>query len=177
MNNKDIDPTKTEGIIITYTGKWFNVFNPDLKAINIRDIAHALSLQCRWSGHTKFHYSIASHSLWVSKNLVTKQDKLAGLCHDFSEAYLVDIPRPIKMYFSQYKEIEDNLMKCISQVFGFEYPMNKKVKEMDNQALRWEWNKFILEDDKWNKNLKYKYFICPKLIEKKIINEFYKLTK
>src|SRR5271156_4912831 len=79
--------------IQTFTGKKFYPFNPKPQDIDIRDIAHALSNICRFTGHTKRFYSVAEHSRNVAK-LVPAHMKLQALLHDASEAYLCDIARP-----------------------------------------------------------------------------------
>ena len=161
--------------IITFSNKYVNLINPTPEMFNIKDIAHSLSLQCRWTGHVKIPYSIAQHSLWVCNKLEDK-NKLSGLMHDASEAYISDISRIVKEYLPRYKEIEDNLMKVIANKFGFEYPMNQIVKKLDDDALMWEWNKFILPDDHWYSNWKYK-FVTRKQIEQRFLNKFNELTK
>ena len=130
--------------IRTFTGIYINVFEPKIEDIDIRDIAHALSNQCRFGGHLPQFYSVAQHSLVVSK-LLNGSDELVGLLHDASEAYLLDIPSPIKKKLSNYKEIEDGLMKVISKKFGFEYPLNENVKKADAVALQNEWDYVMLE--------------------------------
>lgn len=48
------------------SGTKFNYLEPDFSQITIEEIAHSLSLQCRYIGHTKFHYSVALHSVLCS---------------------------------------------------------------------------------------------------------------
>src|SRR6478752_7418281 len=107
-----------EPVIRTFTGKWMDVFSPTPEMICIEDIAHALSLMCRFGGHTPTLYSVGQHSIHVSK-LVGNKHKLAALLHDASEAYFMDIPRPIKKKVLEYGPIEDKLMKVIAEKFGF----------------------------------------------------------
>jgi hypothetical protein len=109
--------TKKNSWIETYTGKKFNVFEPDIKAINIIDIAHALSMCTRFNGHLHQYYSVAEHSIYVSE-LVPKEFALAGLLHDASEAYLSDIPRPIKAMIPEVKLIENKVMTLIFKKYG-----------------------------------------------------------
>lgn len=133
--------------IRTYTGIYMNVFEPTPEMISIEDIAHSLSMQCRFGGHLPFFYSVAQHSLVVSK-YVSKENKLAALLHDASEAYLMDIPRPIKMRLPDYKDIEDNLMKKIAEKFGFEYPLCDEIKKADDAVLQLEWDILMIGEYK-----------------------------
>src|ERR1700722_9509595 len=89
----------TRDYITTYTGKIFRPLHPDAVDICIEDIAHALSMQCRFTGHSREFYSVGDHCLWVSDvaaELGRPEDALWGLLHDASEAYLHDIASPIK---------------------------------------------------------------------------------
>lgn len=79
----------------TYTGKRFVLASPDAAAVCIDDIAHSLSLQCRFNGHTREFYSVAQHSLLVA-SLLPGRAALYGLLHDASEAYTGDIVTPVK---------------------------------------------------------------------------------
>ena len=133
----------TPNCIRTHTGIYMNVFEPSLEMIQIEDIAHALSHQCRFGGHLPNFYSVAQHSVLCSR-LVDKQYQKQALLHDASEAYLLDIPRPIKHRLDNYKEIEDNLMRLIAQKFGFKYPLEQPIKQVDEEMLQFEWNHLML---------------------------------
>lgn len=116
--------------IQTYTGSKVNPLDPDPKTINIRDIAHALSNICRFTGHSSKFYSVAEHSYYVS-TLVPQEYALHGLLHDASEAYLCDIAHPIKPYIRDYAEIENNLLDVIFKKFGLSAGIPKVVEEVD----------------------------------------------
>ena len=79
----------------TYTGKKFYPYDPRPEQICIEDIAHGLSMLCRFAGQCRFFFSVAEHSIAVA-HLLPANLKLFGLLHDASEAYLVDLPRPVK---------------------------------------------------------------------------------
>jgi uncharacterized protein len=128
--------------IRTYTGKYVDVFNPTPDMICIEDIAHALSNTPRFGGHLKHFYSVAQHSLSCAKCM--DDYKLEALLHDASEAYLTDMPSPIKKKMPQYQEIEDNLMKVIAEKFGFQYPLPDEVHRIDKQMLDSEWRLLVL---------------------------------
>lgn len=144
VNSKRTENLFTPDCIRTVTGHYVNVFDPDPATICIEDIAHALSHQCRFGGHLPQFYSVAQHSIFCA-DLASDDHKLAALMHDASEAYLLDIPRPVKLKLSNYKEIEDGLMKLIAAKYGFEYPFHANIKEVDEKMLRIEWNTLMLE--------------------------------
>lgn len=141
-----MDPLFAGRLIRTYNGHYFDVFNPNPDQIDIEDIAHSLSLLCRFAGHIKSFYSVAEHSIWVAEK-VSKKHALAALLHDASEAYLVDIPKPIKDEIPHYLEIEKDLMSVISKKFNFEFPLSEEVKTYDREALVFEWENKVLSDN------------------------------
>lgn len=85
--------------IPTVSGEAFDLANPDAAQVDICDIAHALSLQCRFAGHVREHYSVATHSMHVATSLahLGAEAQLAGLLHDAHEAYMGDIVGPLKL--------------------------------------------------------------------------------
>jgi len=127
--------------IRTFTGIYINPFTPDSDKICIEDIAHALSQIPRFGGHLPGFYSVAQHSIEVSYQV---KDKLTGLLHDASEAYLYDIPKPLKFRMPEYIKAEKRLMALISDKFGFKFPLPKDVKLIDRVQLEWEWNTLML---------------------------------
>jgi uncharacterized protein len=125
--------------IQTYSGRRFNPTKPNPDAIVIQDIAHALSMQCRFSGHCQKFYSVAQHSVLVS-HVCNFDDALWGLMHDASEAYLVDVPRPLKQsgLFNAYLEFEDRMQKAICKRFGLPEKEPPSVKRADTILLATE---------------------------------------
>ena len=123
--------------IQTYTGRRFTPLRPKMEAIDIRDIAHALSLLCRFNGHCRAFYSVAEHSLRVSRVL---PDELAlwGLLHDAAEAYLTDLPRPVKRQIPQYDEMEDHLLRAVARRFRLPWPVPEEVYAVDTRLLATE---------------------------------------
>jgi len=105
--------------MLTYTGKCIDVLNFQPQDICIEDIAHSLSMICRYVGHVRFFFSVAYHSVLVSE-LCTPQQKLAALLHDASEAYLSDIASPLKEtpVFAEYRALEYKIQSMINKVFG-----------------------------------------------------------
>ena len=133
------------GYIETYTGKKFFPLDPRVDDIVIDDIAHALSHQCRFSGHTARFYSVAEHCVRVSEYIEKRgYDRTAqmwGLMHDASEAYLVDLPSPLKALDglgSAYRIAERNLMLVICERFGLPAVQPECVTEADLRLLATE---------------------------------------
>lgn len=120
--------------ITTFTGKKFYFLAPTPDMVDLEDIAHALSNLCRFGGHTKKFYSVAQHSYLVSAQC-NPENALAGLLHDATEAYLVDIPKPIKGFLTNYVEIENNLYKAIAAKFKLPAELPADVHEADTRML------------------------------------------
>jgi hypothetical protein len=132
----------------TFLGKHVHPLCPSADEIDIEDVAHSLSLTCRFVGHTDGFYSVAQHSVLVSE-LVPAQDSLWGLLHDASEAYLCDLPAPIKRdpAMAIYRTAEDRLMVCIAHKFGLPPEMPKSVIAADKLALATEFRDVTTVDD------------------------------
>lgn len=126
--------------IQTYTGKAFFPLEDHPGVIDIRDIAHALSMQCRFNGHCRAFYSVAQHSVHVSQ-VVPPEFALWGLLHDAAEAYLSDMPRPVKQQMPAFSELENKLLETILNQHGLEmHPdgMPPEVRLADERLLMTE---------------------------------------
>jgi hypothetical protein len=127
----------SEAWIETYCGLRFDTLDPQPEMIDIRDIAHALSQLCRFTGHTKFPYSVGQHSIHCSY-LTPVEDALWALMHDASEAYIGDMNRPLK-HFSEagkhYQKVEERIMTAICNKFGLSVVEPKSVTVADNQMV------------------------------------------
>jgi hypothetical protein len=123
--------------IQTFTGKKFDPVEAGVELIDIRDIAHSLSMQCRFNGHCRSFYSVAEHCVRVSK-ILTGTNALWGLLHDAAEAYVSDLPRPVKARLPQFVEIEDRLLQKIIGHFHLPWPMPAEVCAADDQLLATE---------------------------------------
>lgn len=131
--------------IQTVSGRRFNPLDPDPSEIDIGDIAQALANQCRFGGHAHSYYSVAQHSCLVS-DLVEERggDECAtlwALLHDASEAYLVDLPHPLKHRSELgrlYAVAEDRLQAAICERFDLPPEPPPLVKQVDRALLATE---------------------------------------
>lgn len=103
--------------LLTYSGREFDLIDPQPDMIDLIDIAHGLANECRFSGQCRFYYSVAQHSVLVSQN-VPPEFAFEALMHDASEAYLKDIPRPLKQLLPDYRAIEQRVEAVIRYRFG-----------------------------------------------------------
>ncbi|ALA16115.1 MULTISPECIES: hypothetical protein [unclassified Chelatococcus] len=118
----------------TYTGRQFWPLDPRPDDVDIDDIAHALGNLCRYNGHCRAFYSVAEHSVLVAER-ASPPNKLAALLHDAAEAYLCDLPRPVKRSVSGYAEAEEAVERAIAAKFGVPHPWPAEVKDLDNRIL------------------------------------------
>jgi len=123
----------------TFSGKKFRPLSPDPALIDIRDIAHALAMQARFGGFTETFYSVAEHSFRCSY-IVPEADALSALLHDAGEAYLKDLPGPIKHArgMEAYREAEDNVMAAVNIAFQLPSPRPESVTVADHVMVHTE---------------------------------------
>lgn len=134
-----IPPNRTDhNYIRTLSGRKFWPLNPRPEDVDINDIASALSLMCRYNGHLPYLYSVGQHSL----NVFYHSGLRWGLLHDATEAYLPDVPRPIKSGLPFFKEIEQRLHDVIAEHFGLDSDSVHCTKRADNEVLQWEYKHF-----------------------------------
>jgi len=134
-------------IIDTASGVRLDLDNPRAEDIRIEDIAGGLSKVCRFGAQPLEYYSVAQHALLVQR-LVAEAGHpelaLVALHHDSHEAYVCDIPKPLKNKISAindaYEAVCDELDLVIAEAFGFEWPEQgsseqRVIKCADRQAL------------------------------------------
>lgn len=172
----------------TYTGVQFFPMDPRPEEIVIEDIAHALSMQCRFGGHCQQFYSVAQHSVRVSHAMDRVHGyrevhglATAALLHDAAEAYLVDVPRPVKVELREYAGMEDRLMKVIAQKFGFQWPLPPEVHELDDDQLWAEMRDLFPTDPRWSNLPKPReteriYCLSQRAAELRFLERFTELT-
>lgn len=144
MRNRD-------GQIVTFSGLLVCPFELRPEDVLIEDIAHALSNICRYTGHTSDFYSVAQHCLILSYR-VPIEHAMTALLHDASEAYLVDVPSPLKPYFPNYREREAAIEQVIAERFGLPYPWPGIIKELDVEARGHEVRQLFPQGPAWERN-------------------------
>ncbi len=114
----------------------FRISPDDIQA---EDIAASLSKLCRFGGHCRRFYSVAEHSVLLWQHGVVQElspvEQLCLLLHDGSEAYMCDLPRPIKHHLPQYQELEERVQQVVALKFGLPYPFPAIVHEYDGRIL------------------------------------------
>lgn len=125
----------------TYSGKMIDPLSPKESDICIEDIAHALANQCRFGGHCREFYSVGQHSCMCAYVAMLRgvSNVALALMHDAAEAYLVDLPRPIKARMPLYAEAESAWFSAIASRFGIDVEADKEeVMRIDDQMLATE---------------------------------------
>lgn len=157
-----------EPYVQTFTGTNFTFTKPRVKDIHIEDIAHSLSMQCRFNGHTRLFYSVAEHCINVAR-LVPNEFKLEGLLHDASEAYITDIATPVKRLLPDYHQLENIVQASVRHHFGLPVKDSSVVVDADKASLVAEAKKLLpIDDDHWIYDERYqvpltldeKYVMC-----------------
>lgn len=127
--------------IATYTGRKFHLLDPHPDEVDIRDIAHSLSMLCRYTGHVRRFYSVAEHCVRLARHPMqpwegeSREFRADLLMHDATEAYLSDISRPLKSLLPEYQRIERRAWRTIAEKFGLAVDPPVEVKVWDKRIL------------------------------------------
>lgn len=122
-------------MIKTRSGGYLDFLEPDPDTIQIEDIAHSLAYEGRWANQSKVFYSVAEHCVQLS---YMSENPKEALMHDAAEAYMRDIPAPLKDILPKYKWLETKLTRVIFQKFGLNH-IPKEVHELDKELANLEW--------------------------------------
>jgi len=120
----------------TFTGRAFDLLEPDPASVNIMDIAHSLSQQCRYTGHTTRHYSVAEHSILVAMYAEHAQKRTTreifhALMHDAGETYTGDISTPVKVAVPEIRTFCAKIDGVVLGAFGLPADKPEWLDEID----------------------------------------------
>jgi len=139
------DRAEAEAAIGTRSGQELRPFDPRPQDVTLPDIAHATANVCRASGQSDVFYSVGLHSLYVSRDLQRRGEsprtQLYGLLHDASEAYVADVPGPLKRHLPNYRRAEERVQSAIWAAFDLPEPSETAwaaVKRADDRLQRYE---------------------------------------
>jgi hypothetical protein len=145
--------------IATLSGTPFYIEEMNIEDIPLNDIAHALSMNCRYNGHISRHYSVAEHSVIIADILklqgASREVCLQGLMHDVSEAFIPDIPRPFKGEITGFQEYEEQLLVKVALAYDFYYPFDDRVLYLDRNIVRNEAEQLFPNPPHWVQGYDY----------------------
>lgn len=149
--------TQTKSSITTASGKFFDILKPEEYEYDIEEIATALSNLCRYTGHVNTFYSVAEHSVLVSR-IVPEKLALAGLLHDASEAFLGDVSSPLKALLPEYKEIERRVQRAIANAFDLGDSLDHPAVHEADKRMYWQERQSVanngVRDTLWHQDLR-----------------------
>jgi 5'-deoxynucleotidase YfbR-like HD superfamily hydrolase len=155
MAEPDRAPPAPGPYVQTVSGRWVNPFDPEPSQLDAGDIARALANQCRFGGHSRAFYSVAQHSVIVSEVVERRggdaEDVFAALMHDATEAYLGDMPHPLKhrsALGAAFRTAEEHLEQAIRDRFAIR-PDVAEIKRVDRALLATERRAFSAEEWHW----------------------------
>ncbi len=170
-------------VIRTYRGINFDLLEPTVDMIDIRDIAHGLANKCRFSGFTREYYSVAQHSIHVSQRCL--EYPMHGLLHDAAEAYLTDLPTPVKKLCPKFKGAEEAILALIlvkyTQGWNWASKMPDEVHEADRRMLSTEAFQLINGDHEYWPSFNATAYemtldpLCPRVAEQLFLTTFERL--
>jgi hypothetical protein len=132
-------PVRTGDWMITHSGRRFWPLDPRPTEIDFRDIAHALSLICRYGGHVRRFYSVAEHSVLMARWFLERGDftwARYALLHDGPEAYIGDMVRPLKGSMTLFRSVDRQIERAIFLRAGLGAdPLPPEVKAADEAIL------------------------------------------
>lgn len=151
--------------MVTSSGRAVPLVRTPAVAISVRDIAAHLSKICRFAGATRVFYSVAQHSVLVSTLMAEHgpAGRLYGLLHDAHEAYVGDIPQPVKHLLNHalglggewlpLSDLVSDLDAAIHAAAGLAWPpspaMRKAIDHADMRAVATERRDLIADCPMW----------------------------
>lgn len=134
--------------ILTADGEYFDFEAPDPALFTLHAIATGLANTCRFGGQCWPFYSVAEHSIWVSR-IVPEEFALHALFHDAAEAFIVDMPKPLKEMLPDYKALERRFEAVLFPALGLPIDMPPEIKKADRVMLATEQRHLMKNNDDW----------------------------
>jgi len=134
IEDERVDLVVAKTSIMSNSGIKIDYLSPTEDMFRIQDIATGLSNVARFTGQTSWHYSVSQHSVLGSRKFKDPWKAMGFLLHDAHEAYMQDLPSPLKALLPRYKEIAANMQRVIEQKFGIHETMtihHDEMKEVD----------------------------------------------
>lgn len=154
MSQKPGELPATDVTLNTQSGREITPLRPEAAQITVEDIASGTARVCRCSGQTEHFYSVALHSIYVSEDLDRTghppRTQLLGLLHDAAEAYIADVPGPVKTQLPRYREIEEGIQEAVHEAFDLEPPTRAEaaaIEAADTRLRRYELPTLLPETD------------------------------
>lgn len=132
----------------TVSGRQFWPLDPRPEELDLSDIAHALSMLCRFNGHCREFYSVAEHSVRVSLECPPEHARW-GLLHDAAEAYIGDMIRPLKRSMPHYRAAETRIVRAIADRWNLDLPIPEAVHRADLRLLYTERRDLMVLEHPW----------------------------
>jgi hypothetical protein len=137
--------------ILTADGNYFDFERPDPNHVTIKSVARGLANTCRFAGQCARFYSVAEHSVLLSKMVSIRGNHIEriGLLHDAAEAFILDMPKPLKEMLPDYKAVESRVEEVVFSKFGFSNPLPAIIKDADRRMLATEQSQIMFNTDDW----------------------------
>lgn len=169
------------------SGRVIDLKRPE--ALGIDEIARPLSNICRFTGHTKYHYSVAQHSV-IGSYFVKPENAFTFLMHDATEAVLGDVSSSLKKLLPEYQKLERAWWECLADQYGLPYVLPDDVRYVDS-TLMIQTEKLALFDYeilRYRKNpikyarnvIKATHEICklsPEVVRNRFIERYFQLVR
>lgn len=128
-----------QGLTTTYLGREMDILRPWRNTYTIDEIAHHLSMVCRYNGSVRRFYSVAEHA-YLCSHICDDDVEREALHHDDGEHIAQDIIRPIEhlAFMEPYRRIIDEIDLTIACQLGYRFPFPPAVKVADDLASRIE---------------------------------------
>jgi len=180
--------------MVTHSGLCIDLENITPRDLRISDIAHSLSLLCRFGGHCSRFWSVAAHCLICCRQAnmdgMSSMVQFGCLLHDAAEAYWQDLGAPHKRCqgMEGYVRRLELTQELIYNSFGAKLNEEERcqVKYIDLRVLAAEASLLMRDKGKeWlvlenvePAQLTYRdvnWLSSPKIVENMYINEFSRL--